>query len=78
MTIREFYLSEYPKDTLGTNIDPNATFVGLIDALHNGVCVYDYIDFADSVIRGRIFAELGRQLGKGYDYVTELQMRMYN
>lgn len=78
MTIREFYLSKYPEDTLGTNIDPNATFVGLIDALHNGVCVYDYIDFGDSIIRERIFAELSRQLGKDYDYVRELQMAMYN
>ncbi len=73
MTIREFYLSKYPSDTLGTNIDPKATFIGLLDALHNGICVYDYIDFGDSVIRERIFAELSSQLGKDYDYISELQ-----
>ena len=72
MTIREFYLSKYPSDDLGTNIDPKATFIGLLDALHNGICVYEYIDYGDSVIRERIFAELSNQLGSDYNYVFEL------
>lgn len=75
MTIREFYLSKYPSDTLGINIDPKATFIGLLDALHNGICVYDYIDYGDSVIRERIFAELSNQLGTDYNYVYELQFQ---
>ena len=75
MTIREFYLSKYPSDDLGTNIDPKATFIGLLDALHNGVCVYDYIDYGDSVIRERIFEELSNQLGSDYNYVYMLQFQ---
>lgn len=72
MTIKEFYLSNYPSDDLGIDIDPKASFIGLLDALSNGICVYDYIDCGDSIIRERIFAELSNQLGKDYDYVYNL------
>lgn len=72
MNIKEFYLSKYPSDSLGTNIDPKATFIGLLDAMHIGICVYDYIGYGDSMIRERIFTELSNQLGTDYDYVYDL------
>ena len=76
MTIREHYLKEYPMDELGLLINPKATFVGLLDVLHNYQDVYDYIGEHDSIIRERSFLELSRILNKPYKYVWELWLNI--
>ena len=72
MTIKEFYLNNYPTDELGVEINEKATFVGLVTELFGGHDIYEYIGVDDSIIRERCFEELAKQLNKPYDYVYNL------
>ena len=74
MTIKEFYLKNYPTDELGVELNENATFVGLLNELYTGGDVYDYIGVGDSLVRERLFEQLAVLLNKEYDYVYELWM----
>lgn len=73
MNIKEFYLNTYPTDELGVELIETATFVGLLDLLHNNTTnVYDYIGVGDSIVRERVFARLAEILEMPYDYVYNL------
>ena len=72
MTIKEFYLNEYPTDELGIELNDNITFAGLINELFGGDDVYEYIGVYDSLVRERLFSELAKQLNTSYDYVYNL------
>ena len=72
MTIREFYLENYPTDDLGLELNETPTFGGLLNQLIVGGDVYRYIGVADSVIRERLFERLANELEVGYDYVYDL------
>ena len=72
MKLKEYYQNVYPMDELGIEIDGDANFVGLMDELHRGNDVYDYIGVGDSIIRERLFEHLARELGTSYDYVYKL------
>jgi hypothetical protein len=76
MNIKEFYMNEYPTDELGVELNENATFVGLLNTLHEGGDVYDYIEVGDSLVRERLFEELAKQLNTSYDYVYDLWMNL--
>lgn len=67
MSIKDFYLENYPTDELGIEIDPKATFVGLINTLHEKGDVYEYIGVYDSLVRERLFNQLSEILGKVYN-----------
>ena len=75
MTIKEFYLNNYPTDELGAELDDKATFAGLVTQLFGGMDVYDYIGVGDSLVRERLFSELAKQLNKPYDFVYELWLK---
>jgi len=75
MTIKEFYLNNYPTDELGVELDNKATFAGLVTQLFGGMDVYDYIGVGDSLVRERLFSELAKQLNKPYDFVYELWLK---
>ena len=68
MTIREFYLENYPTDELGIEINPEANFAGLWAAIR-GNCVYEYIGVGDSIIRERVFEKFSEITGHDYDYI---------
>lgn len=70
--LREFYLNNYPTDELGVEINPNASFAGLLNQLIIDGDVYDYIGVGDSIIRERLFEGLAEELGTSYDYVYNL------
>jgi len=73
MNIKEFYLNTYPTDELGVELIETATFVGLLDVLHNNTTdVYDYIGVGDSIVRERVFARLAEILEMPYDYIYNL------
>ena len=76
MNIKEYYMNEYPADELGVELNENVTFVGLLNTLHEGGDVYDYIEVGDSLVRERLFEELAKQLNKPYDYVYDLWMNL--
>lgn len=68
-TIKEYYLSNYPTDELGNEIDTNATFVGLFHILDTYEDVYKYIGIADSIIRERIFEKLANEMAVDYNEI---------
>lgn len=72
MTIKEFYLNNYPTDELGIEINEKATFAGLVTHLFGDMDVYDYIGVGDSLVRERLFEELAKQLDTSYDYVYNM------
>ena len=72
MTIKDFYLTEYPTDELGIELDNKATFAGLVTQLFGDGDVYDYIGVHDRIVRERLFSELAKQLDTSYDYVYNL------
>ena len=72
MTIREFYLENYPTDELGVEVNDGVTFSGLLNVLFTDGNVYEYIGVGDSLVRERLFAKLAEELGTPYDYVYNL------
>ena len=77
MLIKDFYLENYPTDELGVELIETATFVGLLDVLHNNTKdVYDYIGVGDSLVRERLFARLAEILEMPYDYVYKLWLNL--
>ena len=79
MTIKEFYLENYPSDCksdgLGMELNDTATFVGLLNQLFVGGNVYEYIGVGDSIIRERLFEGLAKELEASYDYVYNLWLK---
>lgn len=75
MKIKEFYLNTYPTDELGTELNENVTFAGLITELFGEGDVYKYIGVSDSLVRERLFEELSKQLNKSYDFVYSLWLK---
>jgi len=75
MTIREFYLSKYPTDELGVELNETPTFAGLLNQLIVGGDVYRYIGVADSIVRERLFEGLAEELNVKYDYVYDLWIK---
>ena len=75
MTIREYYVSKYPTDDMGTGINKKATFAGLLNQLFVGGDVYEYLYVYDSIIRERVFEQLAEELGLGYEYVYKLWLK---
>jgi hypothetical protein len=75
MNIREYYVSKYPTDDMGTGINKKATFAGLLNQLFVGGDVYEYLYVYDSIIRERVFEQLAEELGLGYEYVYKLWLK---
>ena len=67
--IKDWYLSTYPEDELGRELNPEATFEGLFETLDNYRDVYEYIGVGDSVIRERVFRKLAAYMEADYDYI---------
>jgi hypothetical protein len=75
MTIREYYLTKYPTDELGVELNETPTFAGLLNQLIVGGDVYRYIGVADSIVRERLFERLAEELNVKYDYVYDLWIK---
>ena len=75
MKIREFYLEAYPSDDMGKDINPNATFAGLLNQLIVSGEVYAYLYVYDSIIRERLFEKLAEELEVSYEYVYNLWLK---
>ncbi|MBO6267544.1 MAG: hypothetical protein J6N19_00200 [Clostridium sp.] len=69
--LRDFYMSKYPTDSYGENIDPDADFEGLFETLDHYGDVYEYIGVGDSMIREALFSRLAEIMGCGYEVVYE-------
>ena len=69
MNIRDYYLTHFPTDALGTEINPHASWGGLIDVLNNQGDVYQYIGVGDSMIRERLFWGLSQITATPYNEI---------
>jgi len=72
MTIKQFYLENYPTDELGIELKDDTNFTGLLNELITNNDVYGYIGVGDSIIRERLFEKLSEILNCSYDYVYNL------
>jgi len=75
MTIREFYVKNYPTDDLGAGINPTATFPGLLNQLIVSGDVYAYLYVYDSIVRERLFEKLAEEFELSYEYVYNLWLK---
>jgi len=76
MTVREFYLNEYPTDELGSYLSETATWEGLLLTLQQEGDVYEYLGVWDSIVRELLFEELAVQQNTSYEYLYELWMNI--
>ena len=67
--IKKWYTTEFPTDELGLEINPNATFLGLIGNIED---VYEYIGIGDSIVRERLFERIAEIMECTYDEVYNL------
>ena len=74
-TIKEYYVENFPTDTLGLELNETPTFPGLLNQLIVNGDVYRYIGVSDSVIRERLFEKLAKTLNVSYDYVYNLWLK---
>lgn len=74
-TIKEWYTTTYSTDEMGQEINPDATFQDLFEALDNYKDPYDIIGAHDSLIRERCFERLSSLTGNSYDTIHEQWMR---
>lgn len=72
MNIRSYYLETYPDDDMGTEINKDATFLGLFRELVAARDVYKFIGVSDSLVRERLFDKLAKLLNEPYEYIYKL------
>lgn len=72
MTLKKFYLRNYPTDELGAEINRESTFDGLIKTLLKKDDVYEYIGVQDSLVRERLFKRLSLDRGVFLDLIYDL------
>lgn len=73
--IREWYLSAYPEDELGNEINPNATFNDVFEWLDNYREVYELIWVNDSIVRENVFSKLSEIMDCPYQYIYDQWLR---
>ena len=69
--IRDYYIDNFPSDTLGEQLNPEATFEDLFNCLDAHQDVYELFWIGDSLIRERLFEALAGIIDMPYDYVYE-------
>ena len=67
--LKEWYTTNYPDDELGAEINPDATFQNLFDALDQYRGVYEIIGVGDSLVRERLFEGLADVTHYDYDTI---------
>tara|TARA_R110002012_G_scaffold82737_1_gene208880 strand:+ start:1241 stop:1510 length:270 start_codon:yes stop_codon:yes gene_type:complete len=72
MNIKQYYMKQFPEDSMGKEIKEGITFLGLRNILYGDYDVYDYIGVGDSLVRERLFEQLSKDIGQDYDFVYDL------
>ena len=65
--IKKWYKEKYNTDDLGEDINPKATFKGLLETLNTNNDVYIYLEAGDSLIRERVFEKLAKIMKVSYN-----------
>ena len=72
MNIKQYYMKQFPEDSIGKEIKEDITFLGLRNILYGDYDVYDYIGVGDSLVRERLFEQLSKDIGQDYGFVYDL------
>jgi hypothetical protein len=72
MNIKQYYMKQFPEDSMGKEIKEGITFLGLRNILYGDYDVYDYIGVGDSLVRERLFEQLSKDIGQDYGFVYDL------
>ena len=72
MNIKQYYMKQFPEDSMGEEIREDITFLGLRNILYGDYDVYDYIGVGDSLVRERLFEQLSKDIGQDYGFVYDL------
>ena len=64
MNIKQYYMKQFPEDSIGEEIREDITFLGLRNILYGDYDVYDYIGVGDSLVRERLFEQLSKDIGQ--------------
>jgi len=72
MNIKQYYMKQFPEDSIGKEIKEGITFLGLRNILYGDYDVYDYIGVGDSLVRERLFEQLSKDIGQDYGFVYDL------
>lgn len=69
--LKQWYEETYPEDDLGNEIDEEATFGDLDNAIKSAGDVYKTIGVGDSIVRARCFEHLAKIIGRDYNFVYD-------
>ena len=73
--IKEWYMTEYPDDELGVEMNKDITFYDLFVVLDTYKSVYDSLGVWDSIIRERVFSKFAEVMNVDYNYIYEQWLR---
>lgn len=69
--VKDWYLSEYPNDEIGNEINPKITFNDIREIIDSHKNIYKFLGVTDSLVRQRIFSELAKDLNVNYEVVYD-------
>lgn len=68
-SVKDWYVKQFPTDTMGNDIDGNVLFVDVAQCLAHKKDFYECVKAYDSIVRERIFEKLAKILKVDYDKV---------
>ncbi len=71
---KEWYISEFPDDEMGSRLNSDVTFANLYECLELGEDIYDALGVGDSEVRGRAFSKLAELYGVDYMVIYDKWM----
>ena len=69
MFVKDWYISKYPDDKLGYEIDEKLRFEDVRMILDANMDIYLWLNVEDSIVRERVFFKLAELLNVDYDIV---------
>lgn len=72
INVNEDYVTDFPTDDLGKEINKNLNFLQLFNGLLCGKDIYEMLDVSDSLIRERVLERLAYLMGIDYQIIYYL------
>ena len=72
INVNEDYVTDFPTDNLGKEINKDLNFLDLFNCMLEGKDIYDMLDVSDSLIRERVFERLAYLMGIDYQIIYYL------
>ena len=70
--VKDDYVTDYPTDDLGKEINENLNYLQLFNGLLSDDDIYEMIDVSDSLIRERVLERLAYLMGIDYQIIYYL------